>query len=136
MLLHLVLLKTVDISVANFISFSRVAVIEKNKTTVKLKQIDFGSDITVLLKDSFFMPSTSYPKSQSFYHGFGELESLMARVDFTNISPGVIPCQCSGDQLVKAKDKYENDESIEFSVESRKTERDSNLHSNSIQIYG
>ena len=110
--------------------------IEKNKTTVKLKQIDFGSDITVLLKDSFFMPSTSYPKSQSFYHGFEELETLMAQVDFTNISPGVIPCQCSGEELVKAKDKYENDEPIEFSVNSKTTENNSRLHSNSIQIYG
>ena len=108
--------------------------IEKNKTTVKLKQIDFGSDITVLLKNSFFMPSTSYPKSQSFYHGFAELETLMTQVDFTNISPGVIPCQCSGDQLVKAKDKYEDDEPIEFSVKSKTTEKNSNLHS--IQIYG
>ena len=114
-------------------NFSRVAVIEKNKTTVKLKQIDFGSDITVLLKDSFFMPSTSYPKSQSFYHEFTELETLMVQVDFTTLSPGVIPCQCSGEQLVKAKDAYENDETIEFSVKSRKTEKGSNL--NSIQIY-
>ena len=113
--------------------FSRVAVIEKNKTKVKLKQIDFGSDITVLLKDSFFMPSTSYPKSQSFYHEFRELETLMLQVDFTTLSPGVIPCQCSGEQLVKAKDAYENDETIEFSVKSRKTEKGSNLHS--IQIY-
>ena len=80
------------------------------------------------------MPSTSYPKSQSFYHCFGELECLMAQVDFTTLSPGVIPCQCSGEQLVKAKDKYENDETIEFSVKSKTTEKDSNLHS--IQIYG
>ena len=82
------------------------------------------------------MPSTSYPKSQSFYHGFAELESLMAQVDFTNISPGVIPCQCTGEELVKAKDKYENDEPIEFSVNSKTTEKNSRLHSNSIQIYG
>ena len=116
-----------------FLNF-RVAVIENNKTSVKLKQIDFGSDTTVLLKDAFFMPSTSYPKSQSFYRGFGELEKLMKQVDFTTLSPGAIPCQCSEEQLVKVHDAYENDETIEFSVKCRNTVEGLNLHF--IQIYG
>ena len=97
-----------------------------------LKQIDFGDELDVDKKESFFLPCTSNIKAEKFYQNEKELESLLKKIDFTTFRPGAFPCVTSGDaDLVKATEMFENGDEINFSVV---TKEDNNEMKNSFQM--
>ena len=92
-------------------------VLEISNSELILKQIDFGDELDIDKKESFFLPCTSHLKAEKFYQNEKELESVLKKIDFTTFMPGAFPCVTSGDEaMVKATEMFENGDEINFSV--------------------
>ena len=92
-------------------------VLEISNSELILKQIDFGDELDIYKKESFFLPCTSHLKAEKFYQHEKELESVLKKIDFTTFMPGAFPCVTSGDEaMVKATEMFENGDEINSSV--------------------